>query len=79
MHSTNRFGGTALIPASEYGHVETVRTLIRAGVPVNHVNDPGWTALHEAIVYGDGSARYLDVVSRCRRRSPAASTTSSRC
>ncbi|MGO4202811.1 ankyrin repeat domain-containing protein [Rhodococcus sp. TAF43] len=64
MHSTNRFGGTALIPASEYGHVETVRTLIRAGVPVNHVNDPGWTALHEAIVYGDGSARYLDVVSQ---------------
>lgn len=64
VFSTNRFGGTALIPAAEHGHTSTVGILIAAGVPVNHVNDPGWTALHEAIVYGDGSARYVDVVSQ---------------
>lgn len=62
VHSTNRFGGTALIPAAEHGHTSTVRILIEAGVPVNHINDPGWTALLEAVVYGDGSARYADVV-----------------
>src|SRR3546814_20102739 len=38
--------------------------LIAAGVPVNHVNDPGWTALLEAVVYGDGSARYIDVITQ---------------
>lgn len=26
LKSTNRYGGTALIPAAERGHVETVRT-----------------------------------------------------
>lgn len=60
--STNRYGGTALIPASEHGHVETVRILIEAGVPVDHVNDLSWTALHEAIVLGDGSRDQVAVV-----------------
>ncbi len=31
LRSTNRYGGTALIPAAERGHVATVRTLLRAG------------------------------------------------
>ena len=60
--STNRFGGTALIPASEHGHTETVRILINAGVPLDHVNDLGWTAMLEAIVLDDGSADQVDVV-----------------
>lgn len=65
VDSVNRYGGTALIPASEHAHVESVRMLIAAGgVPVNHVNDPGWTALLEAVVYGDGSARYIDVITQ---------------
>jgi hypothetical protein len=34
LRSTNRYGGTALIPAAERGHVATVRTLLRAGVAV---------------------------------------------
>ena len=54
--------GTALIPASEHGHVETVRILIKAGVPVDHVNKLSWTALHEAIVLGDGSRDQVEVV-----------------
>lgn len=60
--STNRFGGTALIPASEHGYAETVRILLAAGVPVDHVNDLGWTALLEAVLFGDGSASYVEVV-----------------
>jgi uncharacterized protein len=36
LKRTNRYGGTALIPASERGHVETVCTLIEAGVDVDH-------------------------------------------
>ena len=60
--STNRYGGTALIPASRHAHVAVVRMLIAAGVPVNHVNDLGWTALHEAIVLGNGDADHVTVV-----------------
>lgn len=62
LKSTNRYGGTALIPASERGHVKTVKTLIDAGVNVNHVNNLGWTALIEAIILGDGSQKYADIV-----------------
>ena len=60
--STNRYGGTALIPASEHGHVETVRILIDAGVPVNHVNNLGWTAMQEAVVLNNGGPRQQEVV-----------------
>ena len=62
LGSTNRYGGTALIPAAERGHVETVRTLIEAGVDVDHVNKLGWTALLEAIILGDGGARHQEIV-----------------
>lgn len=60
--STNRYGGTALIPASERGYVETARTLIAAGVNVNHVNNLGWTALLEAIMLGNGTSNYQHIV-----------------
>ena len=62
LKSTNRYGGTALIPAAERGHVETVRTLIEAGVDVDHVNSLGWTALLEAIILGDGGAAHTQIV-----------------
>jgi hypothetical protein len=60
--STNRFGGTALIPASEHGHGETVGILIGAGVPLDHVNNLGWTAMQEAILLNNGGPRQQDVV-----------------
>jgi ankyrin repeat protein len=60
---TNRFGGTALIPASERGHVEVVRELLEhSDVDVDHVNNLGWTALLEAIMLGDGGPRQQEVV-----------------
>ncbi len=62
MTSTNRYGGTALIPASEHGHVSIVKILIDAGVPVNHINNLQWTALHEAIVLGTGSPDHVETV-----------------
>jgi uncharacterized protein len=60
---TNRFGGTALIPAAERGHVEIVRELLtRTDVDVNHINNLGWTALLEAILLGDGGERHQQMV-----------------
>jgi len=39
-----------------------VRMLTRAGAPLDHVNNLGWTALIESIVLGDGGARHLDTL-----------------
>jgi ankyrin repeat protein len=58
----NRFGGTSLIPASERGHVDYVRRAVRTRIDVDHVNDLGWTALLEAVILGDGSEPYRDIV-----------------
>jgi ankyrin repeat protein len=56
---TSRYDGTALIAAAHLGHVEVVRMLIKAGAPLDHVNNLGWTALIESIVLGDGGARHV--------------------
>jgi ankyrin repeat protein len=58
----NRFGGVSVIPASERGHVDYVRRVVSTGIDINHVNDLGWTAMLEAIVYGDGSQRYQQII-----------------
>jgi ankyrin repeat protein len=55
---TSRYDGTALIAAAHLGHVDVVRVLIKAGAPLDHVNNLGWTALIESIVLGDGGARH---------------------
>ena len=62
LASTNRYGGTALIPACHYGHVETVRVLLGTAIDVNHVNNLGWTALLEAVILGDGGPRHTEIV-----------------
>lgn len=60
---TNRYGGVALIPASERGHVEVVRYLLNeTDIDVDHVNELGWTALLEAILLSDGGARHQEIV-----------------
>jgi hypothetical protein len=59
---TSRYEGTALIAAAHLGHVEVVAALIEAGAPLDHVNNLGWTALMEAVVLGDGGARYVETV-----------------
>ncbi len=57
----NRFGGNALIPACERGHVETVRLLLTTGIDVDHVNNLGWTCLLEIVILGDGGPRHVEV------------------
>ncbi|MGL4495431.1 MAG: ankyrin repeat domain-containing protein, partial [Beijerinckiaceae bacterium] len=59
----NRFGGNALIPACERGHVETVRLLVtKSKIDVNHINNLGWTALMEAVLFGDDGPNNLEIV-----------------
>ncbi|MFI6938985.1 ankyrin repeat domain-containing protein [Streptomyces sp. NPDC050418] len=59
----NRFGGISLIPASERGHVDYVRALLReTDIDVDHVNRLGWTALLEAVILGDGGRAHQEIV-----------------
>jgi len=59
----NRYNGSALIPACERGYVETVKLLANTkDFPIDHVNRLGWTALMEAVILGNGSKKYQEVV-----------------
>jgi ankyrin repeat protein len=59
----NRFGGASLIPASERGHVDYVRAVLReTDIAVDHVNRLGWTALLEAVILGDGGPAHQEIV-----------------
>ncbi|MET8331246.1 ankyrin repeat domain-containing protein [Streptomyces sp. NPDC005181] len=59
----NRFGGTALIPAAERGHVDYVRALLReTDIDVDHVNRLTWTAMLEAVILGDGGRAHQEIV-----------------
>jgi uncharacterized protein len=55
---TSRYDGTALIAAAHLGHDGVVQQLIKAGAPLDHVNNLHWTAVIEAIVLGDGGRRH---------------------
>ncbi|WP_392565367.1 ankyrin repeat domain-containing protein [Utexia brackfieldae] len=59
----NRYGGTALIPAAEKGHVDNVMLLANTPhFPIDHVNNLGWTALMEAIVLGGDDAKHVQII-----------------
>ena len=59
----NRYNGSALIPACERGHIDTVKLLANTkNYPIDHVNKLGWTALMEAVILGDGSKKYQQIV-----------------
>lgn len=59
----NRYNGSALIPACERGHIDVVKILANTkGYPIDHVNRLGWTALMEAVVLGNGSAKYVEII-----------------
>jgi ankyrin repeat protein len=57
---TSVYHGTALIAAAHLGLDGVVRKLIRAGAPLDHVNNLGWTALMEAVILGDGGPRHVE-------------------
>ena len=56
------FNGTGLIRAADRGHADVAGRLVQAKIEIDHINNLGWTALHEAIILGDGSRRYVDTV-----------------
>jgi ankyrin repeat protein len=62
LKSTNRYGGTALIPAAHHGHAETVRILLGTAIDKDHINKLGWTALLEAVILGDGGSTHTEIV-----------------
>ena len=62
LGATNRYGGIAIIPASDRGHVDLVRALLETEIDVNHVNNLGWTALLEAVILGDGGEAHTEIV-----------------
>jgi uncharacterized protein len=61
-NATTYTDGTALSAAAHLGHVEVVRILIAHKAPLDHVNGRGWTALHEAVVLGNGGADHVATV-----------------
>ena len=60
--TTSPYDGTALIAAAHLGHVEVVKRLIKAGAPLDHVNNLHWTAVIEAVVLGDGGPDHQAVL-----------------
>ena len=62
LKDTNRYGGTALIPASHHGHPDTVRELLKTSIAIDHVNRLGWTALLETIILSDGGPTHQDIL-----------------
>ena len=63
VNIVNGYGGNALIPACERGHVDTVMKLLNeTDVNVNLVNNLGWTALLESIILSDGGKNHQKIV-----------------
>ena len=62
VDSKDSFNGTGLIRAADRGHADIAGRLVQAKIEIDHINNLGWTALHEAIILGDGSRRYVDTV-----------------
>jgi ankyrin repeat protein len=62
VYCTDSYNGTGLIRAADRGHVDIIKELLKTDIRVNHINKIGWTALHEAIILGDGGKRHTEVV-----------------
>lgn len=59
----NRFGGNALIPAAEKGHLANVKLLVEDGREnINFQNNYGYTALIEAVGLREGTKIYQEIV-----------------
>ena len=62
LGATNRYGGVAVIPAADRGHVDYVREILETDIDVDHVNNLGWTALLETVLLGDGDAAHVEIL-----------------
>lgn len=60
---TRAYGGTPLIAIAERGWVDVAQEILkRPDIPVDHVNNLGWTALLEAIILGSGGHDHQEIV-----------------
>ena len=62
VHSLDSFNGTGLIRAAERGHTPIIGRLLQTDIDPNQVNNLGWIALHEAIIFGKDDQRYVDTI-----------------
>jgi hypothetical protein len=62
VNRTDGTDSTALTRVAERGHVDAVKALLKTPVKLDHVDRAGRTALLEAIVTGDGSLRFGQIV-----------------
>ena len=62
IDAKDSYNGTGLIRAAERGNHRIVRRLLAAGIDRDHVNRLGWTALHEAIILGEGGRDHVETV-----------------
>ncbi|WP_053386183.1 ankyrin repeat domain-containing protein [Leucobacter japonicus] len=62
LASLDSYHGTGLIRAAERGHTTVVGTLIQQGISIDHINNYGYVALHEALIYAkpDQVQQYQD-------------------
>lgn len=54
VRSLDSWNGTGLIRAAERGHYRIVDVLLGTDIEVDHINRIGYTAMHEAVLFGDG-------------------------
>jgi ankyrin repeat protein len=54
VRSLDSWKGTGLIRAADRGFDSIVRVLLETEIDIDHVNRIGYTALHEAVILGDG-------------------------
>ena len=56
VRSLDSWKGTGLIRAADRGFDTIITVLLETDVDIDHVNRIGYTALHEAVILGDGGA-----------------------
>lgn len=62
VRSLDSWRGTGLIRAGERGFDAIVTVLLETEIEIDHVNRIGYTALHEAVILGDGGASHRRTV-----------------
>ena len=62
VRSLDSWRGTGLIRAADRGHDKIIKVLLATDIAIDHVNRIGYTALHEAVILGDGGPSHQRTV-----------------
>lgn len=62
VRSLDSWRGTGLIRAADRGFDKIVKVLLGTDIDIDHVNRIGYTALHEAVILGDGGPAHQRTV-----------------